>query len=137
MVSAPQSCQVDPRLPGKGGFRVRYEGWRFPQDGVVARLGQTLRDEVFMDPGPLGSSRGDRGYSIVKTAVVGGRGLVDSSGGRGCAMEMIAGVAGVGCSSEELGSPHVQMVHDREDLRFRVQVRDGSGLGAPRGYPQR
>ena len=56
---------------------------------------------------------------VEETAIVGGRGLVDPSG---------IGAARYRCSSVELGASHVQMVHDRQNLRFRLQVGDGSGL---------
>ena len=135
-MSTPQSGQVDSRFPGEGGLGVCYGGWRFPQDGVVTRSGQAFRDEVLMDPGPLGSSRGSRGDLVEKTAVVGGRGFVDSSGGWGSMVEMIAGMLRVGSSSVELGASHIQMVPQGEHSRFRVQVGDGGGLGTPRSNPQ-
>ena len=60
-----------------------------------------------MDPGSLGSPRGLWGESSVQVAVVDGRGSVNGPGGRGSAVEEIAGVPG-GCGGGiELCAAHV------------------------------
>ena len=136
MVSTPQSGQVDSGFPGEGGLSVRDEGRWFPQYGVHRDLGQVFHDGLLMNPRLFRSPWGDWRQPSEESTVVGSRGPMDISGGRGGVVQVIARVAWRLSIGVELGASHVQVVSYREDFRFGMEVRDGGRLGASCGNTQ-